>query len=60
MREALLNIMKERTFLTLLFILLAVCVLATAAHLIWAVWAYNHCSIIYFIAREMWQGAMTI
>jgi len=55
-REALLNIMKERTFLTLLFILLAVCVLVTAAHLIWAVWAYNHCSIIYFIAHEMWQG----
>ncbi|NLE14224.1 MAG: hypothetical protein GX628_11180 [Clostridiales bacterium] len=48
--------MKERTFLTLLFILLAVCVLVTAAHLIWAVWAYNHCSIIYFIAHEMWQG----
>jgi hypothetical protein len=33
---------------------LAVCVVLTAAHLAYAVYAYQHCSIIEFIARELW------
>ena len=33
---------------------LALCILLTAAHVIYAVWAYQHCSIIYFIGGELW------
>ena len=32
----------------------AVCLLLTAAHLCYAVYAYQHCSIIQFIAKEPW------
>ena len=32
----------------------AVCLLLTAAHLFYAVYAYQHCSIIQFIAKEPW------
>ena len=33
---------------------LAVCLLATAAHAIYAIDAYQRCSIIYFIGEELW------
>lgn len=46
--------MKDRTFLVVLMAVLAVCVVLTAAHLAYAVYAYQHCSIIEFIARELW------
>lgn len=46
--------MKDRTFLVVLTAVLAVCVVLTAAHLAYAVYAYQHCSIIEFIARELW------
>lgn len=46
--------MRERTFLTLLILLAALGILLTAAHLAYAIWAYRHCSIIYFIAKELW------
>jgi hypothetical protein len=46
--------MKDRTFLIVLMAVLAVCVVLTAAHLAYAVYAYQHCSIIEFIARELW------
>ena len=46
--------MKERTFHIVLIAVLAVCVLATAAHLVYAIDAYQRCSIIQFIAKELW------
>ncbi|MBQ8642810.1 MAG: hypothetical protein IJ480_11410 [Clostridia bacterium] len=46
--------MSDRFFLRLLFAVLAVCLLATLAHLLYTFWAYQHCSIIYFIAKELW------
>ena len=46
--------MNDKLFLRLLTALLAVCLLLTAAHLAYAVYAYQHCSIIYFIAKELW------
>ncbi len=46
--------MKSKTFLTLLIAVFAVCIALTAAHFAYAAYAYNHCSIIYFIAKELW------
>lgn len=46
--------MKTSTFNKILIALLAVCILLTAVHVIYAIWAYQHCSIIYFIGRELW------
>ena len=46
--------MKPKLFYTILISLLAVCVILTVAHLAYAIYAYNHCSIIYFIAKELW------
>lgn len=47
--------MKERTFLTILFIIIGICLVATIAHFIYVIYAYEHCSIIYFIGKELWQ-----
>ena len=46
--------MKTATFNKILIAVLAFCFLLTVAHVIYAVWAYQHCSIIYFIGRELW------
>ena len=46
--------MKTKTFLILLSVLLGACIVLTLLHLIYAVYAYQHCSIIYFIAKELW------
>ena len=46
--------MKDRTFYTLLLSIAGAGAVATLAHFIYAVYAYNHCSIIYFIAKELW------
>lgn len=46
--------MKIKTFYILLAAVLFVCVGLTAAHLIYDSIAYQHSSIIYFIARELW------
>ena len=46
--------MKSKTFYILLAAILSVCAILTVAHLAYAVYAYNHCSIIYFIAKELW------
>ena len=46
--------MKERTFRIFLWSVLGVCLALTAAHLVYAIYAYQHCSIIYFIAKELW------
>ena len=46
--------MTSKVFQRILFALLALGILFTAAHLIYAFYAYQHCSIIYFIAKELW------
>ena len=46
--------MKTAIFNKILIAVLAVCILLTAAHVVYAVWAYQHCSIIYFIGKELW------
>ena len=46
--------MSNKIFYRLLIAVLAVCTIATIAHLIYAVDAYQHCSIIYFIGKELW------
>nr|MBQ4320472.1 hypothetical protein [Clostridia bacterium] len=46
--------MKDRIFIIVLITIVALCLILTAAHMIWAVDAYRHCSIIYFIAKELW------
>ena len=46
--------MSDKIFYRLLAAVLAMCILGTAAHLIWAIDAYQRCSIIYFIGRELW------
>ena len=46
--------MSEKTFMRLLAAIVIVGAAITLAHLAYAVYAYNHCSIIYFIAKELW------
>ncbi len=46
--------MKTKTFLTLLIIIAAICTALTVAHIIYMIYAYQHCSIIYFIGKELW------
>ncbi len=46
--------MRDKIFFRLLAVVLAVCIIATAVHLIWAIHAYQNCSIIYFIGKELW------
>ena len=46
--------MKERTFFRILMVALGLCLVLTIAHFIYAVYAYQHCSIIYFIGKELW------
>ena len=46
--------MSNKLFYRILFVVLAICLTATIAHLIYAIDAYQHCSIIYFIGKELW------
>ena len=46
--------MSDRVFVRILIGVVAVCALLTLAHFIYAVYAYQHCSIIYFIGKELW------
>lgn len=46
--------MKPRTFRLILGCLLCLGLLLTAAHVAYAYYAYQHASIIQFIAREPW------
>lgn len=46
--------MKDRTFYIILLSVIAVCLLLTVAHFIYTIYAYQHCSIIYFIGKELW------
>ena len=46
--------MSERKFRILLFVVIGLCLALTVAHFAYAVYAYKHCSIIYFIGKELW------
>lgn len=46
--------MKSSFFNKLLFAVIGGCLLLTVLHTVYAVYAYQHCSIIYFIAKELW------
>lgn len=46
--------MKDRKFKIILFSVIGVCLFLTMAHFAYDIYAYNHCSIIYFIAKELW------
>lgn len=46
--------MAERTFRKLLLWVTILCLVLTVAHFTYAVYAYEHCSIIQFIAKELW------
>ena len=47
--------MKDRTFLAVLFAVIGLCLVLTIAHFVYALYAYEHCSIIYFIGKELWR-----
>lgn len=46
--------MKERTFTIILLAIIGIGLVLTIAHLLYVIYAYQHCSIIYFIAKELW------
>ena len=46
--------MNNKLFIRLLIAVLAVCLIATITHLVYAIDAYQQCSIIYFIGEELW------
>ncbi len=46
--------MKDKTFKIILYSIIAVCLALAVAHFAYAVYAYQHCSIIYFIGEELW------
>lgn len=46
--------MKQRTFFRVLLAVTGICAALTVAHMVYAIYAYQHCSIIYFIAKELW------
>lgn len=46
--------MKDKTFWITLGAVTGACLTATLAHFAYAVYAYQHASIIYFIAKELW------
>ena len=48
------NVSEESVFIKIFLVVLAVCLLATAAHAVYAIDAYQRCSIIYFIGEELW------
>ncbi|MBQ8748145.1 MAG: hypothetical protein IJZ08_09830 [Clostridia bacterium] len=46
--------MNDKLFLKVLIAVLAVCLILTAVHFIYAADAYSRCSIIHFIGKELW------
>ncbi len=46
--------MNNKAFRIILYTVITLCVILTAAHAAYAVYAYSHSSIIYFIAKELW------
>lgn len=48
--------MTEKRFSRLVYAVLGAGTAATLGHLVYIVYAYRHCSIVQFIARELWFG----
>ncbi len=46
--------MENRTFAKILITTALICLGLTAVHLLYVIDAYQKCSIIYFIAKEIW------
>ena len=46
--------MSDKVFYRTLIAVLAVCLVLTLWHLLYAIDAYQSCSIIYFIGKELW------
>lgn len=46
--------MNDKSFWRLLLGLTTLLAGLTIAHLIYIIYAYQHCSIIYFVAKELW------
>lgn len=46
--------MKERSFWSVLYTVVGICLALTIAHFLYVIYAYQHCSIIGFIAGELW------
>jgi hypothetical protein len=46
--------MGDKVFLRILLICVIICTVLTVAHVAYAIYAYHHCSIIYFIGKELW------
>lgn len=46
--------MKEDVFFKVLLCVVALCVVLTVAHVVYVAYAYQHCSIIQFVAKELW------
>lgn len=46
--------MQDKTFRTVLLAVVCACLVLTIAHAAYAIYAYQHCSIIQFIAEELW------
>lgn len=46
--------MNEKLFKRLFIAMIAICSVATVAHLLYAIFAYQNASIIAFIAGELW------
>jgi hypothetical protein len=46
--------MKKRKFLKILLSVIGICLALTIIHFAYVVYAYEHCSIIYFIGKELW------
>ena len=47
--------MKDRTFAIVLICIIGLCLALTVVHFLYAVYAYQHCSIIYFVGKELWN-----
>ena len=46
--------MNDKTYWRIVLCVVTLCLVLTVAHALYAVYAYQHCSIIEFIARELW------
>lgn len=46
--------MEDRTFSRVMLIVLGLCAALTLAHAFYGIYAYQHSSIIEWIARELW------
>ena len=46
--------MSDRKFIRILIIIILIGIIITAAHSIYICYAYQHSSIIQFIAKELW------